>query len=120
MNSHDYLIYYAEDEFITRRMITTLLRKHFTVEDFANGLTALEACEQKLPDCLITDLSMPSLNGFELIASIRKISQTLPIVITSAYREDAQKLKDSVSAILIKPTNYKVLIQTVSDVLEKP
>lgn len=117
MSSQEKLIYYAEDEYLTRRMISSLLRKHFEVRDFANGLTALDACEEKLPDCIITDLSMPTMSGFELIPHIKEISDTLPIIILSAYREDAEKMKNAVSAIITKPTNYKTLIETVSNVL---
>ena len=57
-------------------------------------------------DCLLTDLSLPDMNGWETLAAIRKIRPDLPAILTSGYDEaHAMKgdHKDLPQAFLHKP-----------------
>ena len=38
-------------------------------------------------DCLLTDLSMPDMNGWETLAALRKIKPDLPVILSSGYDE---------------------------------
>jgi two-component system, response regulator YesN len=45
-------------------------------------------------DIILTDISMPKLNGIELIKSIREIDKNIPIIVLSAYN-DYQYVRDA-------------------------
>ncbi len=101
-------VLYAEDDEITREMAFRMLSKYFKVvhpaADGQEGLTLFEECTP--PDLVITDLSMPEMSGFEMIDNIRKKSKDIPIIVTTAYRNEAESLTD-VSAVVYKPVNKK-------------
>jgi DNA-binding response OmpR family regulator len=58
----------VEDDPDTRAMYALALSlEHFEVHEAADGPTALSAATKFLPDVIITDLSGPNLDGFELL-----------------------------------------------------
>ena len=66
------------------RQITTILRTSlqssgYSVETAKNGLEAFEKFEAAPPDLIITDLSMPEMNGLELTQAVRRVADT-PII----------------------------------------
>jgi len=107
------LIYYVEDEALTRLLVEKFLNKFFDLKSFENGYDAWEACKNEIPDCLITDLSVPKMSGFELIKNLRGISDDVKIIITSAYREEAEALCPNVEEIFTKPLECRELVETV-------
>jgi len=92
-----------------------MLSKHFkTVVPAADGKAGLELFAEKEPDVIITDLSMPEMSGFEMIDKIRETGSKVPIIVTTAYRSEAESLAN-VDEIVYKPVNKKVLLQAVMD-----
>lgn len=83
----------AEDDVVTRALLRRLLSNlsHEVVEA-ADGLEALEKLESSDPDMLLTDLSMPNLDGRTLVETIRqsKTYGQLPIVCMSAVKDRKQ------------------------------
>jgi len=83
-----YTILYAEDIESIRKSITSglgvLFEKVYSVKD---GDEALKVINEHPIDILITDLSMPNLNGIDLIKEVRSRYKTLPIIITTGYPE---------------------------------
>ncbi len=58
----------AEDDDALRRMIRAILElDRYEVFAFPNGQLALQAFEQINPDLVVSDISMPIMNGFELL-----------------------------------------------------
>ncbi|PLX69358.1 MAG: response regulator [Denitrovibrio sp.] len=106
-------VLYVEDDEITREMALRMLSKYFkVVYPAADGREGLELFGECNPDLIITDLSMPEMSGFEMINSIQKTSKDIPIIVTTAYRSEAEALTD-VNAVVYKPVNKKILIDAV-------
>ena len=84
---------------ITARLLT--LRGH-TVTDVHGGIPALDALALGDFDCVITDLSMPEMNGRELAAQIRKRHGDLPIVLLTGDT-DPEVENGDVNEIVRKP-----------------
>ncbi len=61
----------VEDHVDSRVMYAEFLRLDFHVVEAGDGLAALELIEQARPDVVVTDLALPRMDGFELIARIR-------------------------------------------------
>lgn len=106
---------YVEDDEITREMACRMLSKYFRkVYSACDGKEGLEKFEQYSPDIIITDLSMPEMSGFEMIEKIRESNTVVPIIVTTAYRSEAESVRQ-VSNIVYKPVNKKLLLQAISD-----
>ncbi len=57
-----------------------------------DGTAGLAAFRLHLPELLLTDLAMPSMDGFQLIAAVRRFSRT-PIIVLSVRGADADKIR---------------------------
>jgi two-component system KDP operon response regulator KdpE len=57
-----------------------------------NGVEALHIVEKELPDLIILDIVMPTMDGFEVCRCIREWSQ-IPIIILSAIENEQEKAK---------------------------
>jgi signal transduction histidine kinase len=94
------------------------------VVDSANGLQALAVLERESVDAVITDVLMPSMDGFQLCRQIRKSScdhRDVPIVLyTATYTSESDRvLAESVGAdaYILKPAPVSVLIDAVQEAL---
>lgn len=106
-------VLYVEDDEITREMAYRMLSKYFkTVFPVMDGKQGLEIYREHSPDLIITDLSMPEMSGFEMIEIIREKDKDIPIIVTTAYRSEAESL-DNVDEIVYKPVNRKLLMDAV-------
>ena len=67
---------------ITRMLRASLVSHGYDVVSAANGMEGLATFEKSRPDLVITDLSMPVMDGLALTEEIRRISRT-PIIVLS-------------------------------------
>jgi len=82
-----------------------------------NGLEALEICEKHHVDVLITDLVMPSMDGLELIKTIRtKHQHIFPIIVITG--EARAEMLEEVKQMNIPTFSKPVEIDTMFDYLE--
>jgi putative two-component system response regulator len=80
----------AEDDNGLRLMISTLLEmKGFEVISYANGRLALDAFPSVAPDLIVSDIGMPTLDGFGLLEGVRKYPHgaAVPFLFLSAHSE---------------------------------
>lgn len=86
------------------------------------GRKALELLATTKVDVLITDISMPGMNGLELIRKARQDDDQLKVIILSGYNE-FDYLKEGMSLgienYLLKPVNVSELTQTLSTLMDK-
>lgn len=77
---------------ITRVLRTSLTSHGYDVRSAADGESALETFGDWHPDLVLTDLSMPNLNGIELCRRLRSQSR-VPIVVLSVKGEEKTKVE---------------------------
>src|SRR5258707_5443232 len=83
----------VDDEPQLTRVLRTGLKSHgYDVRTAADGLSGLETFNDWHPDLVITDLSMPNMNGLELCRRLRLISQ-IPIIVLSVKGEEKAKVE---------------------------
>jgi two-component system KDP operon response regulator KdpE len=81
-----------DDPAIRESMATELRVSGYTVIVASDGLEGVAAFQKHAPDLVLTDLSMPRSDGFELISAIRPVAQT-PIIVLSVRGNDADKIR---------------------------
>lgn len=114
----DFSILYAEDDIDSRKNYVSYLKKYFEeIYEAEDGLAALNIYNDKKPDIVLLDITMPYLNGLEVAQSIRKKDTTTPIIILSAHSHKEylfEAIKLNLVDYLIKPINrveFKEVIQ---------
>ena len=109
------MILLVEDEERAREVFARILRKAgYAVIEAGDGLEALSLLERIRCDLVISDILMPNLNGYALVARIRAKWPNLPIILTSGFlsQDAAQRMSGSVEFIP-KPIDREALIATV-------
>ena len=104
-------VLYVEDEEIARQSIGIFLRRHVgELLLAANGSDGLARYQENRPGIVITDLEMPIMNGMEMIRRIRERDQSVPIIITTAYDDEAHQCPDA-DRVILKPVLFSDLLQ---------
>ena len=113
----------VEDEAQVRNMVKMMLtRLGFTVLEARDGIEAVEVFRQHQDEirCVICDLTMPRMNGWETLAALRSLSPGIPVVLSSGYDEEqvmAGEHAELPQAFLGKPYRLNELRGTISRVL---
>ena len=89
---HAHILVVDDEPQITRVLRTTLTAKGYEIRVANDGEMALEIMKDWSPNLIITDLSMPSVDGVQLTRQVRAISQ-IPIVVLSVRDKEQQKVE---------------------------
>lgn len=108
----------ADDNADMRAYIGRMLGAGYEVEAYADGKQALEAIRRRLPDIVISDVMMPVMSGFELLAALRGDVRTraLPIVMVSARAGEEARVEGieaGADDYLVKPFSARELLARV-------
>jgi two-component system, sensor histidine kinase and response regulator len=77
-------ILFVDDDPLTRRVAQALLqRAGHEVFEAGSGLEALEMFDEVVPEVVVTDIMMPGMNGFELMAELRRRSKDVKLIAIS-------------------------------------
>ncbi len=113
----------AEDEAVSRALLKRLLEKHgASVAVAANGAEAVKAAEEEEFDCVLMDVNMPVMGGYEATSVIRRTRPSLPILALSAgepERNEAPALAAGMNDFLSKPVDGERLIAVVARLVEE-
>ncbi len=116
----DLKILYVEDDATMRKMFEQVLKKVVEVIYLAkDGKEGLKIFEQGGIDIIITDISMPEMNGLEMAEHIRKSDPNIPIIVTSSYSESKYLLEAidrDVTSYMLKPISYDLLRKKIEQV----
>ena len=110
------MILLVDDEENYRELIARVLTKAgYEVLQAADGMGALSLLERSNVDVVISDILMPVLNGYALVARLREKWPDMPVILTTGFLSpDAAKsmMKGSVDFIP-KPINAETLLDMV-------
>lgn len=120
---HPGTILFVDDE----ASILEIAREFFEIKGYrvltaSNGLEALEVLKINVVSCCFTDINMPEMDGLELAEHIRRMDNTLPVIIMTGYpslENTIRTLKNGVVDFLIKPVNLNQMNLCVQRVLRE-
>jgi two-component system alkaline phosphatase synthesis response regulator PhoP len=113
----------VDDEPNIVRLIQVNLERHgYQVETANNGAQALAKIKANRPDLLVSDVMMPEMDGFELLANVRRDPSLmdLPVIMLTAKAQDGDVLqgyKTGADMYLTKPFNPQELLAFVKRIL---
>jgi len=116
------LLVVEDSRFTRNRIVDALKGSGYEIEEASNGKDALEMYHQSQPDCIISDLLMPVMDGQELLGQIRAIDSAVPVIISSAdIQETSRSQCESlgISAFLNKPMKSEELLNCVAAALNQ-
>jgi FixJ family two-component response regulator len=111
------LIAVVDDEPSVRSSLARLLRSaEYEAATYPSGEEFLQSLNRESPDCLILDLRMPGLSGFDVMARLAISSRPVPvIVLTSFPSEEVRRraMRGGVTAFLEKPVERRTLFDAI-------
>ena len=116
----------AEDHEDNRlALLTVLERDGYRTLGAANGLEAVRAAREHLPDMVLMDLAMPVMDGRQAMRELRADERTarIPIVVLTAMALSVDRdrlVAEGFDGLLIKPCMPPHLIQEVRRVIGPP
>ena len=120
----EYTVLVVEDNHDLRKYLYTILSEHYNVLLAENGKAGLLMTRTELPDFIITDVTMPVMDGITMVGEIKQdheLSQ-IPIIILSAKASVQDRLKGfemGVDAYMTKPFSIEYLLGRISAVLKQ-
>ena len=87
-----------------------------------DGMAAVEVCEEKEVEVIVTDLAMPGASGLRLIRELREARLEVPIIAISGWAKDQLDLALEYGAdfALSKPVDGHELLDTIERSLDLP
>jgi DNA-binding NtrC family response regulator len=112
-----------EDDESARRQLAKLVTKEgFEVMEAEDGAGGLEMFKEHGPDIIITDFSLPKMDGLELIHKVKRLSPNVQIILVTAFGGDdvaMMALQNGVLDYLKKPIDVDALVVALGRAKEK-
>ncbi len=116
----------VDDRWENRSVLVNLLEPiGFELLETENGRQGLDMAKKTIPDLVITDLTMPVVDGYEMIRMIRSADitplTTVPIIVSSAsvFESDrSQSIEAGADVFLPKPVQASSLFQMLKEQLK--
>ena len=113
----------VDDSPVIQRMLSfTLKRNRHTVFTAPHGKLALKLLSKGKVDLVITDVTMPEMDGLTLLKQLRSDAryESLPVVMLTASGQEGDRMNaeaEGANGFLTKPTSSRELIDTVNKLI---
>ena len=108
----------VDDNQDVRTILKDIFKENYQIIEAADGEQALKIAKKEIPDCIISDVMMPKMDGFEFTKQIKtnELTSFIPVILLTAKTSDEahlEGLKSTADAFLTKPFNNEILKATV-------
>lgn len=116
-NTHPRVAVVDDKEPVRKALMRLMRSAGLSVETFGSGAEFLQSLETRVPSCVVLDLHMPDMNGFNVQAHLARKYAALPVIIVTGHdlpttRERA--MARGASAFLRKPVHERTLLDAIS------
>ena len=112
----------VDDSRVVRKVARKILEElSFVCSEAEDGVQALEACKQAMPDAIILDWNMPNKNGIEFLRDLRSMSGGQhPKVVMCTTENDLAHIQDALMSganeYIMKPFDSEILQNKLAQV----
>jgi CheY-like chemotaxis protein len=110
----------VDDAAFSRRMIRKMFKSDpYEILEASNGREALEIISTHQPNCILTDLLMPDMDGFEFLSNLQAQKIDIPTIIISADIQESSRdrcLELGAVAFINKPPKENIVRQTIQQI----
>lgn len=112
----------VDDNQDIRTILKDIFKENYQILEAEDGEQALKIAKKEIPDCIISDVMMPKMDGFEFTKSIKnnELTSFIPVVLLTARTTDEahlEGLKSTADAYLTKPFNNEIVKETVNQLI---
>jgi FixJ family two-component response regulator len=115
------LLAVVDDDADVRVALTRLLASAgFAIETFPSGADFLRSIEDHEPDCILLDLHMPELSGFDVQRALAKGHSAVPVVVITGHdtpESHARAVQLGAKGYLCKPVDDEALLAAIGAAL---
>ena len=123
MNERNPVVFVVDDDVSMREAIAGLIAANgLRVECFESAVAFLSRPENDAPACLVLDVRMPGLGGFELQRELAVAGRDLPVIFITAHGDiqmAVRAMKAGAAEFLSKPFEEGALLSAVLQALER-
>ncbi|GBF12532.1 response regulator [Tepidibacillus infernus] len=117
----DKKILIVDDQYGIRVLLYEVFGKEgYQTFQAANGKAALEIVQKESPDIVLLDMKIPGMDGLEILRHIKKIDQSMNVIMMTAYGEldmIKEAKKHGIITHFTKPFDIDELRETVRTIL---
>ena len=111
------LLAVVDDDADVRVALTRLVASAgFAVETYASGAEFLRSVEDHEPDCVVLDLHMPQVSGFDVQGALAGAHAAVPVVVITGHdtpESRARAVRLGAKGYLCKPVNDEALLAAI-------
>jgi len=117
-------IYVVDDDLSVREAVGRLIRSAgLDVKTFASAQEILANLAKEMPSCLVLDIQLPDLDGFELQDELARKDMPVPIIFLTGHGDipmSVRAIKAGAVDFLTKPFNDEYLLEAIRDAIGRP
>jgi DNA-binding NtrC family response regulator len=110
-------VYVVDDDVSVREALSSLIRSAgLSVRSFASASESLEGLKKERPGCLVLDIQLPDINGFELQQRLATHDIQIPIIFLTGHGDipmSVRAIKAGAVEFLTKPFDDEYLLETI-------
>ncbi|MFT3794238.1 response regulator [Flavobacterium sp.] len=112
----------VDDNVEIRQVIAGIFASEYKILEAPNGEKALKMAQKEIPDCIISDIMMPKMDGLAFTHALKnnELTSFIPLVLLTAKTSQEthlEALKSTADAFLTKPFNHEILKATVAQLI---
>jgi DNA-binding response OmpR family regulator len=114
----------VDDNHDVRMVLKDIFKNNYQILEAEDGEQALKIAKKEIPDCIISDVMMPKMDGFEFTKQIKnnELTSFIPVILLTARTTDEahlEGLKSTADAYLTKPFNNEIVKETVNQLISE-
>jgi len=118
---NDFTLLYVEDNAIIQKIVKVILQTHFKeIYITDDGEKGLKLYQEKNPDIVLADISMPNMNGLDMISNIKKLNPNQKIALLTGYNSITylnKAINMGVDKYILKPIEPKQMLEALEDMV---
>src|SRR6516162_1309109 len=117
-------VYVLDDDVSVREAVGGLIRSAgLSVKTFASAREILASLREEVPSCLVLDIQLPDINGFELQQELATKDIQIPIIFLTGHGDipmSVRAIKAGALEFLTKPFEDEYLLEAIRGAIAQP